>query len=360
MSESRKTDVLRGRWLPFVLGGLPHQSPSAAWEQVLQHFPQLPTWPRLPQKSYLENMYTQFSERFPGLVLENGSIRVQRTEGLDRDLERLYLAYLEDDIDHGHISAAYAAGLDILRRDGLTSPKEMLALKGDITGPVSWGLTVVDERRRPILYDKVLEDAVGKHLHMKAAWQEALLRQHADQTLTIINEPYMASFGSAFVSLSRSQVTALFEQVLSGLKGLKGMHCCGKTDWSLVLNTSIDLLSIDAYDYVETLYEHAEAVTEFLKRGGLIGWGIVPAGQTAEEETVEHMVELLEQALEKLVERGVPRAWLCEASLISPSCHLGALSTGLAERIMALTVKVAQEMAARYASEGDKEIPASE
>lgn len=339
---------LYGRWLPLALGGFPYKDPSDAWETILEHFPEIPSWPRLPQKSYLENMYTQFSERFPGLVLDEESIYVQRQKGLDRDLQRLYLAYLEDDLSYGQIGAAYASGLEALRGDQVALPDSTLLLKGDVTGPVSWGLTVVDENRRPLLYDKVLEDAVGKHLRLKAAWQESLLRQYAERTLIIITEPYMASFSSSFVSLTRSQVMALFEEVMSGLQGLKGMHCCGKTDWSLVLNTSIDVLSIDAYDYVETLYDHTDELNDFLERGGIVVWGIVPAGQAAEEETVEHLADLLQEALTALEERGVPRERLIAQAMISPSCGLGTLSPGLADCIIDLTTAVSQEMRRRY------------
>ena len=57
--------------LPLHIGSLPHTRPPAACDRVLESFPQIPTWPQLPKRSFLENMYVQFSEGFPGVVLED-------------------------------------------------------------------------------------------------------------------------------------------------------------------------------------------------------------------------------------------------------------------------------------------------
>jgi len=297
-------------------------------------------------------MYTQFSERFPGIALRDERLYVDRRKDLDGDLERLYLAYLEGDLEHGRTSAAYAAGLEALRQGEVSLAYPPLALKGQTIGPISWGLTVVDQNQRPILYDEVLADAVGKHLRLKAAWQERELRVFAPQTITIIDEPYMASFGSAFVALSRSQVMELLGEVFAGLQGIKGVHCCGNTDWSVLLNTTTDILSLDAYEYSHTLDLYSEDVARFLQRGGIIAWGIVPAGVAAETETVASLVERLHRAIGRLAKKGVSREAILTAGMITPSCGLGSLSPALADRILDLTVGVSAEMRRRYVESG--------
>jgi len=339
-------------WLPFALGSVPHMDVSAAWSILLRCFPHIPSWPQLPRRTYLENMYIQFSERFPGIVLEDGRIFVDRTRDLDDDLERLYLAYLEDDLEYGHISAAHAACLETLRQGQISLPQPFVALKGQVTGPVSWGLTIVDQNKRPILYDEVLADAVGKHIRLKAAWQERELAKLAPTTIVFVDEPYMASFGSAFVSLGREQVIGLLEEVFAGLHGIKGVHCCGNTDWGLLLNTSVDILSLDAYDYSETLTLYPADVARFLNRGGIIAWGIVPADIAAKTETVEGLVARLDEALDRLVEKGVSRDALVQASMITPSCGLGSLPLDLAERILELTSGVSAALRRRYLPSG--------
>ncbi|MHB1294797.1 MAG: uroporphyrinogen decarboxylase/cobalamine-independent methonine synthase family protein [Anaerolineae bacterium] len=330
------------------MGSLPYTDPRRAWDAVVRYFPAIPGWPQLPRRTQLENMYSQFSERFPGITIRDARIHVDRKLDLDGDLERLYLAYLENDLSYGEIDAEHAAGLALLLQNKVVLPSARVAIKGQITGPVSWGLTIVDQNQRPVLYDEVLEDAVGKHLRLKAAWQEKRLSQFGPQTIMFIDEPYMASFGSAFVSLGKEQVTTLLMEVLAGLKGLKGIHCCGNTDWSLLLDLGVDIVSFDAYDYGETLALYPEAVTRFLERGGTLSWGIVPASSAVESESVQSLVDRLHAGMDLLAAKGVSRDALLRSGLVTPSCGVGSLTPELAERVFELTVGVAAEMRRRY------------
>jgi len=233
-----------------VIGSMPHTDPSEACSLVSHYLKDIPAWPQLPKRSFLENMYVQFSKGFPGVVVEENRIFVDRSQDLDKPLEKLYAAYLDNDFDKYPISAEYAAGLHSFLSLTNLSP---LAVKGQITGPVTWGLTVTDDSRRAIIYDDVLGDAVAKLLRLKASWQEKALSQISKNTIIFVDEPYMSSFGSAFVSISREKVIELLEEVFGGIRGLKGVHCCGNTDWSVLLETSTDIVSFDAYNYAQSL-----------------------------------------------------------------------------------------------------------
>ncbi len=248
------------------------------------------------------------------------------------------------------MGADYSASLAALQEGKVACPQPVQLLKGHVTGPVSWGLTVVDQNRRPLLYEEILADAIAKHLRLKAAWQQKVLAGLAPQTLIFVDEPYLSAFGSAFVSLSREQVVRYLQEVLAGIPGLKGVHCCGNTDWSMLLETPIDVLNLDAYDYAGSLALYPAEVAAFLERGGVIAWGIVPAGDAALRETSAGLVERLEQALSALVEKGVPREALVRSGLITPSCGLGSLTEQVGERVFELTVQVAAAMRERYIS----------
>ncbi len=334
-------------WLPLGMGSVPYTNPNQAWSSVLRSFPQTPFWPQLPRRSYLENMYVQFSEAFPGVVLEDRHIYVDRRQDLDPGLERLYLAYLEDDLAYGAIGPDFSAGLAELQTDSVVLGEPLL-LKGQVTGPISWGLTVVDQNRRPLLYDEILADAIAKHLRLKATWQERTLASRGTRTIIFVDEPYMSAFGSAFISLSREQALLYLHEVIAGISGLKGIHCCGNTDWALLLDTPIDILSLDAYEYAQSLALYPQEITAFLERGGAIAWGIVPAGDAAGSETAEHLVERLHEAIDSLAAKGVPREALLSAGLVSPSCGCGSLEPALAERVLELTAQVSALMRQKY------------
>jgi methionine synthase II (cobalamin-independent) len=336
--------------LPLHLGSIPHTDPQAACELVLENFPHIPAWPQLPKRAFRENMYVQFSEGFPGVVLEDERIYVDRAKDLDPGLERLYLAYLENDLSHGALGADYAAGLAAFPQVLSASNLQPAVVKGQVTGPISWGLTVVDQDRRPVLYDDVLADALAKHLRLKAAWQEQELRKLAPTTIVFIDEPYMSAFGSAYISLNREQVITLLEEVFAGLTGIKGTHCCGNTDWSVLLSTSAEIISFDTYNYAQAFSLYAGEVRDFLKHGGIIAWGIVPAqDETAlMSETVESLVERLYEAMDLLVRKGISLDDLINSSLITPSCGLRTISEETAERAFELAVGISKTMREKY------------
>jgi hypothetical protein len=330
-----------------IIGSMPHTDPAEACALVARYLKDIPAWPQLPNRSFLENMYVQYSQGFPGVVIKDNRIYVDRAQDLNPPLEQLYAAYLENNIDKYPITAEYAAGLHVFLSLTNLSP---LAVKGQVTGPISWGLTITDEDRRSILYDDTLADAAAKLLRLKASWQERELRKIARDTIIFVDEPYMSSFGSAFVPLSREKVVTLLEEVFGGISGLKGVHCCGNTDWSVLLGTSLDIVSFDAYNYAQSLSLYPTEVKRFLDRQGTIAWGIVPneAGVLA-NETVASLKDRLEEAMAPFTRHGIRFKQLIEQGLLTPSCTLAPLrSNEAADRALELLTGLSTAMRKRY------------
>ena len=165
-----------------------------------------------------------------------------------------------------------------------------------------------------------------------------------------VDEPYLASYGSAYVAVERDQVVALIEEVFSALNGLKGIHCCGNTDWSLLLSTSLDILNFDAFNFAETLALYPGAVRAFLDRGGMIAWGIIPVGNddAVMGATVEGLCERLTIAMKLIASKGVAFDMLVHASLVTPACGMGTLSERAAERALELLAQVSRQMKEKY------------
>jgi methionine synthase II (cobalamin-independent) len=294
----------------------------------------------------MENMCVQFSQGFPGVVVKEDSIYIDRSQNLAQPLEELYAAYLENDIDKYPISPDYAAGLHyFLTLDNLMP----VAVKGQLTGPVTWGLTVTDDNHRAIIYDDVLGDAVAKFLRLKASWQKKTLSQVSKNTIIFVDEPYMASFGSVSMSLSKEKVISLLEEVFAGLSGLKGVHCCGNTDWSVLLATSVDIISFDAYNYAQSLSLYPSEIKSFLERKGTIAWGIVPNDEPSlAKETVASLKDRLEEAMAPFTRNGVRFKQLFQQGLLTPSCGLASLSTEAAARALELLSELSATVRKRY------------
>jgi methionine synthase II (cobalamin-independent) len=306
---------------------------------VAKYLPEIPFWPQLPKRSFLENMYVQYSEGFPGLVIEKDKIYVNLSKDFEKPLEKLYAAYLENKIEEFAIGERYAAGLYEFINNRTEHPS---AVKGQVTGPITWGMTVTDENRRPVLYDETAADAIVKHLNMKTRWQEEKLRELSDNTILFFDEPYMSSVGSAFVSISRERIIELLEGTFDGIKGLKGVHCCGNTDWSILLNTSVDIISFDAYSYGHTIALYPEIVA-FFERGGVLAWGIVPR----EDKLLQN--EAIKNLLDKLTDgMGISKSTLLEQSLLTPACGLEPLSEEAAEQVLALLSELSLAFRKKY------------
>ncbi len=332
--------------LPTVIGSMPHTDPSAACAQITRYLKDIPAWPQLPERSYLENMYVQFSQGFPGVVVGEDSIYVDRSQDLDKPLEQLYAAYLENDIDRYPVGPEYAAGLHSFLASKNSAP---VAVKGQVTGPVSWGLTVTDSDKKAILYDDTLADALAKLLRLKAAWQERELKKISKNTIIFVDEPYMVSFGSAFFSLSREKIISLLEEVFGGIGGLKGVHCCGNTDWSVLLETSADIISFDAYNYAQSLSLYPVEVKEFLDGKGTVAWGIVPNDESAlAKESVASLKDRLEEAMVPFTRNGIPFKQLIGQGLLTPSCGLEGLTGEASARALELLADLSVMMRKRY------------
>ncbi len=332
--------------LPTAIGSMPHTDPSAACADVTRHLKDIPHWPQLPHRSFRENMYAQFSQGFPGIVLGYDSIHVDTAQDLIGPLEEFYAAYLENDIDKYSIDEDYATGLHrFLSLIGL-SPE---AVKGQITGPVTWGMTVTDAERKPIIYHETLGDVVPKLLKLKVAWQEKVLGQFHRDTIIFIDEPYMSAYGSVAMNLSRQQIIGLLEEVLSGIWGLKGVHCCGNTDWSVLLDTSVNIISYDTYNYAASLSLYPEEVRKFLGRGGTIAWGIVPNDEESlVKESAASLQDRMEEAIAPFTRRDIRFRQLLAQALLTPSCGLDRLSVDAADAALELLAELSDRLRKRY------------
>jgi hypothetical protein len=336
-------------FLPTIIGSMPHTDPQKACSLIARFLKDIPAWPQLPKRSFSENMYVQYSQGFPGVTIEDNRIYVDTANDYSAPLEALYTAYLSNDAGKYPVSPDYAAGLYAFLEQ--TGPKPPAA-KGQLTGPLSWGLTVTDENKRSILYDEVLGDAVPKLLRLKAAWQEKELKKVSSNTIIFVDEPYMASYGSSVAAgpfSSPEKVAGMIDEVFEGISGLKGLHCCGNTDWAVLLKTKLDILSFDTYNYAESLTLYPEEVKAFISRGGCVAWGIVPnSAEAVTGETVASLKDRLEEAMAPFTRNGLPFKDLAAHSLLTPSCSLTSLTEAGAEKTLELLAGLSAEMKKSY------------
>jgi methionine synthase II (cobalamin-independent) len=332
-------------FLPIGIGSLPHKDPFKASEIILNYFPDSPYWPQLPSRDFREGMLAQFTQGMPGIAMDGERVYFHSPFNPASEWEKFYEASSEGRLEDLTIGREYAPGfyafLELLRA------RKPLLVKGQITGPITFGLGVSNEKKIPILYDPNLKEMFLKITASKARWQERLLSEVAPEAQTVIffDEPLLSGYGSISMNLGKEEIIECLNRAISSLQGLSGIHICGATDWSVIMETGIKVIHFDAYRFFPNMLAYASELKRFLLNGGILAWGIVPAEEEfLDKETTSSLMNSLEEKIGLLLKEGIPEKVLTKNSLISQSCGLSTLSEVLAEKALKLTEEVALKM----------------
>jgi hypothetical protein len=162
----------------------------------------------------------------------------------------------------------------------------------------------------------------------------------------------MASYGSSVAAGAFSKpekIVEMIDEVFDGISGLKGIHCCGNTDWSILLKTKMDILNFDAYAFAQSLSLYPDEVKKFIARGGCIAWGIVPnAMEPLLKESVASLKDRLGEAMAPFTRNGMSIKDIIKHSLLLPCCGLNALTEDGTEQALKLLTDLSKEMRKKY------------
>jgi len=337
-------------FLTTHVGSVPHLN-ACELTKKLTTLLDVPAWPQMSRRSFRENMYVQYSSKLPALQedMQKEKVYFQTSDDISEALEAFFTPVITDDVEAFALNPDYAVGFFAML-DMLKETKGEWA-KGQVTGPVSFGLTVTDQDLRASLYNDLLADAIVKNAAMNARWQIRQLKSVRPNVILFLDEPYMAAFGSAFISLSREQVIGYLDEVFDSIHdegGVAGVHCCANTDWSVLLATKVDILNLDAYGFVENLALYPAELREYLDRGGSICWGVVPNNEQIFNETPQGLAERLRNGIKLIVEKAASRGVTIKAdefasrSLIAPACGLGSTSVEVADRVFEMIAETGE------------------
>lgn len=341
-------------FLPAGIGSLPYQDTKTACQMVLKYLAEIPFWPQLPQRSFLEGMTAQFSEGLPGIKIDVTAKRIRlETSQANQGLEQFYEHFLKQDLDYFAISPDYAPGLYEMMR--ILKPRRHEGtknqfFKGQVTGPITFGMGLLDETGKVIIHNETLADLVVKILTMKALWQVKTFRDSLGlKSIIFLDEPGLTGYGSAYVSINRETVQKQLIEIIDALHkvdALVGLHCCGNTDWAMLLGLPIDIISFDAYGFTDKFLLYPKDIRGFIERGGIIAWGIVPTTEYKTGVTAEDLIRRLNDNIARLAKKGIERDLIINHSLITSSCGLGTMSEGDSERVLSLLKQTSAGMRA--------------
>ena len=338
-----------------AIGSFPHQDVDAVCRLVLENFPEIPACPQLPAISLNEQMEIQYSEGLPCVVIDRqkGRMYFETSGNTTSALERFYENYLAENLDYFALSMDFSHGIYAIEKYlNQKKPPEMKYMKMQVTGPVSFALTVVDENKRAIYYNDMFRDVIVKGIAMKARWQLRHFKSISEPRICIIDEPILSAFGSStYVSVSRNDVVAMICEVVEAVHaegGLAGIHCCGNTEWTIPIDAGVDIINFDAYTYGESILLYPEQMKSFLEGGGILAWGIIPTSIDVERETTDSLADKLLGLVNQLALKGIDREIVIHNSIITASCGTGSVPVDRAERIIRETKKVSDKLKKQY------------
>ena len=337
---------------------------------IFRYTPEIPLWPQLPRLPK-EGMIRQFLDGFPGLQ-ENGKRLWIDTEasGFPEQMAAFYEEYGQaetgDDPCQGRFAmnseaagGFYAFCEAIALRNSQGGPRPW-TVKGQITGPITTGMGVRDGHGAAIVHDDNLRDMLTKLIATRADCQARVLGRLAKQgvpPVVFIDEPAMVGFGSSgFSGISRQMVGEAVGDVIAGIHrggAVAGVHICANGDWQPVLASEADIISFDAYNYFENLILYRQPLLDFLGRGGVLAWGVVPTGDVAalERATADSLYVLWSGQFAKLLALGVPEERIRAQLLITPSCGTGSLTIAQAEKVLRLTAELSSRLRREFYGE---------
>jgi hypothetical protein len=335
---------------PLLIGSIPLDDHRRATELVLAHTPRIPLWVQLPTFKE-EGMLAQFLPGMPGLVTRGGKDLIDSAaESFDGELLAFYEEYIavsEKSADilgsRFRLDGKQAKGFEILLEMIKDLDEPPLALKGQITGPITFCTGLHDQDDRAIFYTEPVRDAAVKLLALKAAWQVRKLRETGLPAIIFIDEPALAGFGSSeFISISGEDIAGCLEEIIAAIHtegGLAGIHVCANTDWSIMLESSVDIVNFDAYAYFDRFVLYPNHIRAFLDRGGFVAWGIVPTlnPDEIERESADSLLSGWDAKVSQIKELGIRSEILRAQSFITPACGTGSLTIDLATKVLALT-----------------------
>ncbi len=336
--------TIPGNLMTTAMAVMPHTDVAAALEAALSL--DIPFWPQLPRLSYYEDMYVQASEHFPGIVLD------MEKQTLAFSMDKFIGEFEEtlaslDEPGFFDISARYS---DVYHRFLELDLSDRPAIRGQLEGPISFGLNVLDQDKRPVIFDDTVRPFLYEFMARRINVQLKRLKELNANAFMFIDEPGLQFLFSALSGYDSTAARGDMEEFLAVVDRPRGVHLCGNPDWDFLLNLDMDILSMDVYLNAEVFATYARSIKRFVDRGGVIAWGIVPTNfEPFEAETIDTLVDRLENVWDALTQKGIDKAHLLSRSLMSPATCCLVNPDG--EQTVEAAFRVVRELSARLRDE---------
>ncbi|MFO7972720.1 MAG: hypothetical protein R6U40_13360 [Desulfobacterales bacterium] len=306
--------TIAGNLQTTAMAVMPHKDVDRALKLALTM--DIPFWPQLPHVSYTEDMYVQAAEHFPGILLD------MQNRTLRFSMEKFIIEFEEtmahfDEPEYFDISKEYSV---VYHRFLEMDLSDRPAIRGQLEGPMSFGLNVLDQDKKPILFDDTIRPFMFEFMSRRINVQLERLKKMNSNAFMFVDEPGLQFLFSALSGYDSTKAKNEMEQFFAMTQRPRGVHLCGNPDWDFLLGLDLDILSLDIYQNGEVFSSYSESIKRFLDRGGVIAWGIVPTNfEPFEIENINTLEARLTEVWNLLADKGIDSKFLISRSLISPA-----------------------------------------
>ncbi|MGD0916337.1 MAG: hypothetical protein ABSB22_07760 [Thermodesulfobacteriota bacterium] len=341
-----------------AMGIMPHSDVEQALELALGL--DIPFWPQLPNVSLYEDMYVQTSEHFPGIAIdfEKGKL-VFTTARFQEELEDYFIK-----MEHPETYALTTEYSKVFKRFLSKDLQGYKAIRGQITGPVSFGFKVLDENFKPIIYNEEAKTILFDFIQKKVNIQYQELKAKNQNAFVWVDEPGLGYVFSGLSGYNDQQAKEDYLNFVQGLEGPKGLHLCADVNLPYLLELGIEILSFDAFQIGFMPKEYARSVAEFIKKGGVISWGIVPTESSVlSVHTPGKLASILSDYWQGISDNtGLVLRQIAEQALIAPArcclkdisaetsekCEVSHVEERIVEKAFSCLLEVSQILKGRY------------
>lgn len=322
------------------IGSLPYEDVISSCERILKVCPFMPFWPQMVRLSSQEGMLIQFLEGFDFIKTDpKGALKIVDSKERDSALASFYEKVFSLALTPFAISEERAQGLyTLLRLLGETRKAERdNYIKGQVVGPFTLGLAAKDHQGQSSLADPEIWEAIITGITKKILWQVNLLEGTGRKVVIFMDEPSLSGYGSAFSTITEAQLIESFSRLINDVKAqrdvLLGIHCCGNTDWGLLLRSGIDIISLDSFGFSEKFFLYSKDIKKFLENKGMIAWGYVPTSEDLLSIPKEEIKRRLIDCLHNVMQLGFDISTILDRSIFTPSCGMGSMSIEAANMV---------------------------
>lgn len=310
-----------------AIGSLPHIDAAAAAELVLGLLPDLPAAPQLPRRSRAEGMLAQMADGVAGIRADAEGRLLVEPSSMDPTPA----------LDSPTFGDESWAGLNafLAATAHRTGP-----IKVQLAGPVTLALALVEGGAAP----SAALPAAGLIVEQRAA---ALSRWIAERVagapvVAFLDEPGLTVFSRAGAPFDPNDVIEVVSAALAsfGRGTITGIHCCGPTDWRLVVSTGPDIISAPLAIGLE---DEGAAIGPFLEEGGVVAWGAVPTDRPIGDDPGLLCRQLI-ATWRALRADGCDGDLLRSQALITPACGMAGHGLSQAERVLRLTGRITERI----------------